>query len=54
MFGGVDVKVWQADVSQRRRAISLVEGARPDSDFSAFDPIDLAGFKVTAGIHYMF
>jgi hypothetical protein len=24
------------------------------SDFSGFDPIDLAGFKATVGIHYMF
>ena len=53
VFGGVDVKL-------KKRLYLSGEGrylwskADLDSDFSGFDPIDLAGFKVTAGIHYMF
>ena len=43
----------EATVSQRRRALSVVEGdARPR--FLGFDPIDLAGFKLSGGIHYLF
>ena len=53
VFGGVDVKVL------RRLYISgegryLWSRATPDRDFIDFDPIDLAGLGVTAGIRYMF
>ncbi len=53
VFGGVDVKVW------KRMYLSgegryLWSSATPDSDFIGFEPIDLAGFKVTAGVYYMF
>ena len=43
----------EAAVSQRRGALSLVEGDARSRLFG-FDPIDLAGFKATVGIHYMF
>jgi hypothetical protein len=53
VFGGVDVKLW------RRLYLSgegryLWSKAELSRDFSGFDPIDLAGFKATAGLHYMF
>ena len=53
VFGGVDVRVY------KRMYLSgegryLWSNGTPDSDFIDFDPIDLAGFKATVGIHYMF
>ena len=53
VFGGVDVKV-------SRRLFLTGEGrylwshAELGRDFSGFDPIDLTGFKVTAGVNYIF
>ena len=53
MFGGIDVKA-------TRRVYFTGEGrylwSHSDlgSDFSGFKPIDLAGFKLTGGIRYMF
>jgi hypothetical protein len=32
----------------------LWSSGTPGRDFIDFDPIDLAGFKATVGIHYMF
>jgi len=53
VFGGVDVKVLKRMyVSGEGRY--LWSSATPDRDFIGFDPIDLAGFKLTAGIHYVF
>jgi hypothetical protein len=52
-FGGVDVRAYKRlYVSAEGRY--LWSSGTPDSDFIQFDPIDLAGFKVTAGVHYMF
>jgi hypothetical protein len=53
VFGGVDVKVWKRMyVSGEGRYIWAK--ATPGRDFIDFDPIDLAGFKLTAGVHYLF
>jgi Outer membrane protein beta-barrel domain len=53
VFGGVDVRVY------KRMYLSgegryLWSSSTPGLDFIDFDPIDLAGFKATVGIHYMF
>jgi hypothetical protein len=53
VFGGVDVKVL-------RRLYLNGEGryqwshATLGADFSGFEPIDLAGFRMTAGVRYLF
>jgi hypothetical protein len=53
VFGGVDIKI-------ARQLFFTVEGrylwsqAELDPDFSSFEPIDLAGFRLTAGINYLF
>ena len=52
IFGGVDVKVW------RRMYISgearyVWADATPGNDFAG-KPLDLAGLKTTAGLHYLF
>lgn len=53
VFGGVDVRVYKRlYVSGEGRY--LWSNGTPDRDFIDFDPIDLAGFKATAGVHYMF
>ena len=51
--GGIDVKVWKR-MYVSGEARYLWSSATPDRDFIDFDPIDLAGFKLTAGVHYMF
>jgi opacity protein-like surface antigen len=53
VFGGVDVRLY------KRMYLSgegryLWSSSTPGRDFIDFDPIDLAGFKATVGIHYMF
>ncbi len=53
VFGGVDVKL------SRRVYVSgegryLWSNATLGSDFIGFEPIDLAGFKLTGGVSYMF
>ena len=53
VFGGVDVRLY------RRLYLSgegryLWSSSTPGSDFIDFEPIDLAGFRATVGIHYMF
>jgi hypothetical protein len=53
VFGGVDIKVWKR-LYLSGEARYLWSKADLSSDFSGFDPIDLAGFKATVGIHYMF
>jgi hypothetical protein len=53
VFGGIDVKVWKR-MYLSGEARYLWSSATPDRDFIDFDPIDLAGFKLTAGVHYMF
>lgn len=53
VFGGVDVKLWKRlYVSGEGRY--LWSKATLDRDFSGFDPIDLAGFTLSGGLHYMF
>lgn len=53
VFAGVDVKAWKRlYVSGEGRY--LWSTATLDRDFSGFDPIDLAGFKLTGGVHYLF
>ena len=53
VFGGVDVKVWRrVYVSGEGRY--LWSNATLGRDFLGFEPIDLAGFKLTGGIHYVF
>jgi opacity protein-like surface antigen len=53
IFGGVDVNVW-------RRMYLTTEGrylwshADVNGDFSGFQPIDLAGAKVSVGVRYAF
>ena len=54
LFGGLDVKVL-------KRLYVSAEGrylwARTELDtnvYQGFEPIDLAGFKVTGGVHYLF
>ena len=53
MFGGTDIQVFS------RMAVS-VEGryswskADLDQDFIDFDPIDLGGFKIGVGVHFIF
>ncbi len=53
VFGGVDVRVYKR-LYLSGEGRYLWSSGTPDSDFIDFAPIDLAGFKVTAGIHYMF
>jgi hypothetical protein len=53
VFGGVDVKVLKR-MYVSGEARYLWSSATPDRDFIGFNPIDLAGFKLTAGIHYLF
>jgi hypothetical protein len=53
VFGGVDVKLWKR-LYLSGEARYLWARATPDRDFIDFDPIDLAGFKATAGVHYLF
>lgn len=53
VFAGIDVKGW-------KRVYFTAEGrylwshANLGADFSGFKPIDLAGFRATGGIRYMF
>ena len=53
VFGGVDVRVYKR-LYLSGEGRYLWSSGTPDSDFIDFAPIDLAGFKVTAGIHYLF
>jgi hypothetical protein len=53
IFGGVDVRVYKR-LYLSGEGRYLWSNSTPDSDFIDFDPIDLAGFKATVGIHYMF
>jgi opacity protein-like surface antigen len=53
VFGGVDVKAAR-HVYFTGEARYLWSHSDLSSDFSGFDPIDLAGFRMTGGIRYMF
>lgn len=53
VFGGVDVRVYKRLYLSGEGRYLWSNGA-PDRDFIDFDPIDLAGFKATVGVHYMF
>jgi opacity protein-like surface antigen len=53
VLGGVDVKAWNR-VYFSGEARYLWSHADLGSDFSGFNPIDLAGLRATGGIRYMF
>lgn len=53
VFGGVDVKV-SRNLYVNGEARYLKSHAALGTDFSGFDPIDLSGLKMTAGLRYMF
>ena len=53
LFGGVDVKVTRR-MYFTGEARYLWSHSDLGTDFSGFKPIDLAGFKMTGGIRYMF
>ena len=53
VFGGVDVKA-RKRVYFSGEARYLWSHETLGSDFSGFKPIDLAGFRVTGGVRYMF
>ena len=53
VFGGVDVRVYKR-LYLSGEGRYLWSNGTPDRDFIDFDPIDLAGFKATVGVHYMF
>ena len=53
VFGGVDVKLWRR-LYFTGEARYLWSHAALGRDFSGFQPIDLAGFKMTAGISGVF
>jgi hypothetical protein len=53
VFGGVDVRVYKRLYLSGEGRYLWSSGSL-DRDFIDFDPIDLAGFKATAGVHYMF
>lgn len=52
-FGGVDVRVYKR-LYLSGEGRYLWSSGTPDRDFIDFDPIDLAGFKATVGVHYLF
>jgi hypothetical protein len=53
VFAGVDVKASRR-IYFSAEARYLWSHAKLGNDFSGFNPIDLAGFRVTGGIRYMF
>ena len=53
IFGGVDLRLYKR-LYLSGEGRYLWSNSAPDSDFIDFDPIDLAGFKATVGVHYMF
>jgi hypothetical protein len=61
LFGGVDVKIWrrlylsgEARYLWARGSTEGRDGQGNEDPFSAFGAIDLAGFRTTVGIHYLF
>lgn len=53
VFGGVDLKASRR-IYFSAEARYLWSHASLGRDFSGFDPIDLAGFRMTGGVRYMF
>jgi hypothetical protein len=53
VFGGTDVNVYRA-LSVTFEGRYVWANARLESDFVDFDPIDLAGFKLSTGISLLF
>ena len=53
VFGGVDVKAWKRMYISGEGRYQWAK-ATLDQDFIRFEPIDLAGFKATVGVHYLF
>jgi hypothetical protein len=61
VFGGVDVKIWRRLYLSGEARYLWARGSTEGRDdrgnedpFRAFGSIDLAGFKTTVGIHYLF
>jgi hypothetical protein len=53
VFGGVDVKLYRALYGTMQARYTKAAG-KLGSDFIDFDPIDLSGFHVSAGINVLF
>jgi hypothetical protein len=53
VFAGVDVRIYKRLYLSGEGRYLWANGT-PDRDFIDFDAIDLAGFKATVGVHYMF
>jgi hypothetical protein len=52
-FGGVDLQLYRRLYVQLEGRYTWAKGDL-DSDFIDFDPIDLAGFRSTAGVSVLF
>jgi hypothetical protein len=53
VFGGVDVQMYKALYATVQGRFTKASGTL-DSDFIDFDPIDLSGFRMSAGINLLF
>ena len=53
MFGGLDVKLYRGLYGSVEGRYTKAAG-KLDSDFIDFDPIDLSGFRISAGINVLF
>lgn len=53
VFGGADIQVYRMLFLQIEGRY-LWSSAKLDADFIDFDPIDLAGFRTTAGVSFLF
>ena len=53
VFGGVDLQVYRLLFVQIEGRYLWASGEL-DRDFVDFDPIDLAGFRTTAGVSFLF
>ena len=52
-FGGVDIKLYRALFATMEGRYSYAH-AKLGSDFVGFDPIDLSGFRISAGINVLY
>ena len=53
VFGGVDVKLYRAVFATMEGRYTYARG-KLGSDFVDFDPIDLSGFRISAGINVLY
>ena len=53
VFGGVDIKLYRALFATMEGRYSYAH-AKLGSDFVGFDPIDLSGFRISAGINVLY